>query len=175
MVKGLNPEPAPVAVRQTLPALSILALSAAVLVPSDQAQMARLSGVLSIIFVFHLTLFRSEGARLPVVVALGLVVDLWSEAVIGLTPLLLLAFQNVVHALRDDIVSLNFGWRWFMFALLSGVFFAGYAVVMAYVFFIPGNHVDLFGRWAVCLGLYPAVVAGLAILDRHVLYPRRKA
>ncbi|MEM7570962.1 MAG: hypothetical protein AAF337_14310, partial [Pseudomonadota bacterium] len=81
MVKGLNPEPAPIAVRVVLPGLVILLLSAVVLVPSDQAQMARLSGVLSLIFVFHLTLFRPEGGHWLMVALLGVVIDLWSEAI----------------------------------------------------------------------------------------------
>lgn len=175
MVKGLNPEPAPIAVRQSLPGLAILALSAVVLVPSDQGQMARLSGVLTVIYVFHLTLFRPEGARWPVIVGLGLLTDLWSEALVGLTPLLLLIFQTMVQTLRDDIVSLSFGWRWLMFMLLSGVFFASFGAVTALVLSIPGQHIDLLGRWAVCAGLYPVLVLGLSLLDRYVLYPRRKA
>lgn len=175
MVKGLNPEPAPIAVRQGLPGLAILALSAIVLVPSDQGQMARLSGVLAVIFVFHLTLFRPEGARWPVIVGIGLLTDLWSEALVGLTPLLLLIFQNIVQTLRDDIVSLSFGWRWLMFMLLSGVYFASYGAIVAFALAIPGQHVDLFGRWAVCIGLYPGLVLGLSLLDRYALYPRRKA
>ncbi|MEM7570244.1 MAG: hypothetical protein AAF337_10655, partial [Pseudomonadota bacterium] len=92
----------------------------------------------------------------------------------GLSALLLLAFQGSTATLRDDIVSLSFPWRWVMFTVLSGIYFGAFFAITSGLLRLPGQHVDLLGRWAVCVGLYPLVVLGLAWLDRYVLYPRRK-
>lgn len=175
MKTRLNPEPAPILVRRALPAFLTLVICALVLVPSTYGQMARLSGSAALIYIFHLTLFRPEGAHWSAVLLVGLIVDLWSEPVLGLSAILMLCFQYIVITLSDDLIVLSFIWRWVMFGVLSAVFYAVYGWLISTVFGIPGYGVDLVGRLSIAIGLYPALVLAFHTLDRRLLYPRRKA
>ncbi|MEM9287868.1 MAG: hypothetical protein AAGA36_06000 [Pseudomonadota bacterium] len=170
----LNPEPAPILVRRAMPAVLTLMVCALVLVPSTYSQMARLSGSIALIYVFHLTLFRPEGVHWIAVVLVGLVIDFWSEPVIGLTPLLMLGFQQVVITLSDDLTELSFRWRWALFVILGSVFYVIYGWIVSAAFGIPGFNLDLVGRLGVATGLYPLMILGLHTLDQRLLYPSRK-
>lgn len=174
-MKHLNPQPAPLAIRLVLPGLLVWLVSAVTLVPTPDFVFGRIQISLPLIYVFHWTLFRPEGVHWAVIIVLGLFADLWNEAVIGLTPLLLLGFQNVLTSVRDDLSALDFEWRWATFAVLSAFYFSIFAVVTDGLFQIGGAGIDLVGRWLTCTGFYPIAILAFVALERRVLYPRRKA
>lgn len=174
-MKHLNPEPAPLAARFLLPAFLVLLASAFMLVPTTQFVFGRVHIMLPLIFTFHWTLFRPEGAHWSVIIVLGLVLDLWSEAIVGLSALMLLGFQQVVFSLRDDLADLRFEWRWLAFAIVSALYLAAFWAIVRGVFGLTGTHADLIGRWLVCNGFYPVAIGVFTALERRVLYPRRRA
>lgn len=174
-MKHLNPEPAPLAIRFLLPGLLVLFANAFMLVPTTDFVFGRVHIMLPLIFTFHWTLYRPEGAHWSVLIALGLFMDLWSEAIVGLSSLMLLGFQQVVISLRDDLADLRFEWRWLAFSIVSVLYLGTYWLLMKFVFGLTGSHIDLLGRWLVCNGFYPIAIGLFAVLDRNILYPRRRA
>lgn len=174
-MKHLNPEPAPMAIRAVLPGLLVLFACAVILVPTPDFVFGRVHIMLPLIFVFHWTIFRPECVHWGVIVALGLVTDLWSEAIVGLSPLMMYGFSRVAASLRDDLYTLRFEWRWVAFAVLSAIYIAAYWLITAGLLGLRGAHIDLVGRWLLSCGIYPAAIWLFVILERRVLYPRRRA
>lgn len=174
-MKHLNPEPAPIVVRVLLPGLLVLVASALALVPTPDFVFGRVHIMLPLIFIFHWTVFRPECVHWSIILGLGLVIDLWSEAIVGLSPLLLYGFAQVTAPLRDDLSELRFEWRWIAFIFLSAVYFAVFWLVTVGLFGLRGAHMDIVGRWLLCCGVYPVTIWAFVVLERRVLYPRRRA
>lgn len=174
-MKHLNPEPAPISVRIILPGLLVLLANAFILVPTPDFVFGRVHVMLPFIFVFHWSIFRPEGVHWSIVIVLGVFIDLWSEAVVGLSSLMLIGFQNVVVSLRDDLFNLRFEWRWIAFCVLAALYVAIFGAINGGLFAMSGRHLDLVGRWLLCCAFYPLAIWAFVVLEQRVLYPRRRA
>lgn len=114
-------QPADSLAARLLPIASLLLASLLSLLPLPLPGGLALSPALALMVAYHWTLYRPELLPAPALFAVGMVEDLLSGGLPGVTALTLVLCREVVRCQRRRFVDRSFGFLWGGFAIVAGM------------------------------------------------------
>lgn len=162
-----------VAARYAFPAASTGLACLLLSLPIGLPGQAEVQPGVTLACVWFWSLFRPASLPAPAVFALGVLLDLLSEAPLGVYPLLLLLTHGLALRARRVLTRQGFGAVWLAFVGIAALFAAGdyaFTAVLSWRALPPWP--GLFEA-ALAAGLYPALASLLIRAHRGIAAPER--
>ncbi len=159
MTIGSEPVPAAPAraagAARLLPAATTALAALLTLEPVPLPGYAALTPTLTLMVVYHWTLYRPDLLPPLVLFAVGLGYDLAAGEIVGVTPLLLLLARAAVLRSRPWFIRRGFVWVWAGFAVLAaGILFGQWVIASLLAWRLLGTGAIVF-RAALSVALFP--------------------
>jgi rod shape-determining protein MreD len=160
-----------IASRMTFPAASILFGILLLGLPTILPMQGALRPAFVLVSVFFWSLYRPSSLPAPVLALLGLCLDLVGVSPLGVWPVILLLLHALVVQSRRLLVSQGFFMVWLAFIVIAAAAcWADWAVQSLLTLRLLPIDASLF-QWAVTIGLYPLLAAGLIRAHRGAAAP----
>lgn len=139
------------------------------LIPTNIPELSSIPPMLTLIAVFHWSLFRPDLLPVGAIFVLGLIQDLLGGGPMGVYTLMLLIVHGLVVSQRKFLFRKPFMITWIGFAMFSALAEVAAWALGSLTDWVVLDFSNFLFQYLITLGLFPPLALGLFVWERKVI------